>query len=211
MYQSSFLCPNNNLFTFNKKLNGLGFPILLSNEISFALNKRWQLFFSSATDLNRNYKFHSESFGARLNMLLSRWGNPLILRPSVSIGSQKFGINFPTFTSPGDFRFDGKKFNAEKLKFSVGVAAGMARFAISLDKKISGLRWLYLNSGYALLWKRQNNLFLNERSGFFLFRKERAVPLASSGAIITENLQPLAADPKWFNNFYLDVGVRCLF
>ncbi len=196
---------------FNKSINGLGLPLLFASEISFRLNKRWKVFTNHSSDFSSQYNFDSRTLGIKYSMLLNRRGNPLLLRPSAEVGSHTFGIVFPTFQNTEGINYNGKQVEDKKLRFLVGERVTFSRIALSLDKKMSGLRWLYLSVGYYAELKKQNRLFLNDESGFFLFRKNRSTPLEESGATVSINSLPMAINQKWFNHLYLETGMRWLF
>ncbi|MCX8491834.1 MAG: carboxypeptidase-like regulatory domain-containing protein, partial [Cyclobacteriaceae bacterium] len=43
--------------SFDRKLDGVGFPMLLNTELSIKLSRRWQIFYGFAADLTSNYAF----------------------------------------------------------------------------------------------------------------------------------------------------------
>jgi CarboxypepD_reg-like domain len=199
------------VLNFSKSINSLGLPLLFASEFSFRLNKRWKVFTNQSSDFSSQYDFDSRTFGIKYSMQLNRRGNPLLLRPSAEVGNHTFGIVFPTFKNTEGINYNGKQINDKKLRFLVGERVTSSRLALSLDKKMSGLRWLYLSAGYYAELKKQNRLFLNNESGFFLFRKNRSMPLEESSATVLINSQPMAANTKWFSPFYLEAGVRWSF
>ncbi|MCX8491227.1 MAG: hypothetical protein ORN54_09190, partial [Cyclobacteriaceae bacterium] len=135
----------------------------------------------------------------------------VLLRPSVVYGSHQIGLSFSSFANPDGLLFASKTITTKELSFHVGESVRFLRPSISIDKKIDGLKWLYLNAGYHLSLHRQNTISLKDESGFFLFRGERSTSLDASGAVVTSNGQPLPSDPKWFSPLYLEVGVRWSF
>ncbi len=206
----SYLSGSNSL-NFDRELNGTGFPFLLATELSIKLNRRWQIFYGSSADLTNNYEFSSVQLGTHYSVLLNKKGRPTLLRPSLAYGTQQFGWSFPTFTNTEGILFANKMINTKELSFHVGERVSFIRPSISIDKKIGGLRWLYLNAGYFINLERQNRIILKDESGFFLFRSEQTTSLGGSGALVTSNGQPLSTDPGWFNHLYLEMGVRWSF
>ncbi len=206
----SYLSGSNSL-NFDRELNGTGFPFLLATELSIKLNRRWQIFYGSSTDLTNNYEFSSVQIGTRYSVLLNKKGRPTLMRPSLAYGIQQFGWSFPTFTNTEEILFANKMINTKELSFHVGERVSFIRPSISIDKKIGGLKLLYLNAGCYINLERQNRIILKDESGFFLFRGEQATSLAGSGALVTSNGQLLSTDPGWFNHLYLEMGVRWSF
>ncbi|MFM8833123.1 MAG: hypothetical protein ACKOEV_05760, partial [Cytophagales bacterium] len=82
---------------------------------------------------------------------------------------------------------------------------------ISIDKKMNGLKWVYINVGCYLTLERENRIFLKEESGFFLFRGQESTSLEGSGGVVKVDGQPLPPDPKWFNQLYVEMGMRWAF
>lgn len=200
-----------NTLNFNASLESFRLPLLLSNEFSFRLNRRWQLFTSSVVDLSKKYEFKSRHVGLRYSMLLNQRGRPLLLRPEFSFGSHNFAWNFPTFKNEGEFIFDGSEIDAEQLRFLVGERVVSIKPSVSIEKKIGGLKSLFVNAGYYVPVNRENRLYLYDKSGFIFFRKERSILLEGSGASVLENNLPLPTNPTWFTNFYLEAGIRWTF
>jgi hypothetical protein len=201
---------NNNL-SFDKSINNVGFPLLLSSEFSFRLNRRWQIITSRATDFSRMYEFKSRYVGFKYSMLLNKKGKPLLFRPELSFGSHNFAWSFPVFNNDGELIFDNKVIDKNKLQFHVGERVISIRPSFSFEKKIGGLKWVFVNTGCYLRVNQENTLYLNDKSGFTLFRKERFVPLANSGAVVLENNSPITTNPNWFANFYFEAGIRWTF
>jgi hypothetical protein len=199
------------LLNFERTLDGVGFPLLLTTEASIKLNKRWQIFYGSSADITSNYEFSSNHVGARYSVLLNKRGRPALVRPSVIYGSHQFGWSFSSFANPEGILFANKMINTKELSFHVGEKVRFLRPSISIDKKIGGRKWLYLGVGYYITMERENRISLKDESGFLFSRSERSSSLDGSGIVITNNGQSLPADPKWFNQFYLDMGLRWSF
>jgi hypothetical protein len=197
--------------SFEKTVNGVGVPLLLATDFSFRLNNRWRVFTSHAGGFSSQYDFKSRAFGVRYTLQLNRRGSPLMLRPSAEFGSQNFAINFPVFNNTEGIEFDGKHIETEELRFQVGERMKYILPALSLEKKLSGLKWVYLSAGYYLILQKQNRLYLKDESGFFLFRSTRSEPLNGSGATVLINNQPMPDEVNWFKNLYINVGLRFLF
>lgn len=144
-------------------------------------------------------------------MLLNQRGRPLLLRPEFSFGSHNFAWDFPTFKNEGEFIFDGSEIDAEQLRFLVGERVVSIKPSVSIEKKIGGLKSLFVNAGYYVPVNRENRLYLYDKSGFIFFRKERSILLEGSGASVLENNLPLPTNPTWFTNFCLEAGIRWTF
>ena len=193
---------------FNTSLESVGFPMLLATEFSFKLNKRWQIFYGTSADLTRRYEFAGRQFGVRYTILLNQRGKPFLLRPSVSYGSHDFGLSFPSFKNDAGISFDNKNVTTNELSFHVGEGVRFLKPSISVEKKIGGRKWLYINAGCYVNLDRENRLYLKDESGFLLFRETRSVPVENSGATVNVNGLTFAQDPKWFTNLYLEAGIR---
>jgi hypothetical protein len=201
----------NGPLNFNKSIENLGVPLLLTNEISFKLSNRWQLVTTQATDLSKQYNFDGRMVGIRYSMLLNLRGRPLMLLPSLGYNNHLFAISFPEFNNEGGLQFDNKEMGARKLRFWAGEKVHSGWFALSLDKKLSGLKWLSFTVGYYAEIERKNTVFLREESGFSLFRKLYSVPLEFSGVTFTQNNNPVPTDLQWFNNIHVSLSVRWSF
>lgn len=198
-------------FNFDRRLNGVGFPLLLSTEFSVKLSRRWQVFYGSSADLSSGYEFLSRQLGLRYTLLINKKGRPVLLRPSIAYGSQELGWSFPTFSNPDGVLFANKTIRTKELSFGVGERVRFLRPSISIDKKINGLKWVYINVGCYLPLERDNRIFLKDESGFFLFRGQESASLEGSGGVVTVDGQQLPTDPKWFNQLYIEMGVRWSF
>lgn len=198
-------------FNFDRRLNGVGFPLLLSTEFSVKLSRQWQVFYGSSADLSSGYEFLSRQLGLRYTLLINKKGRPVLLRPSIAYGSHELGWSFPTFSNPDGVLFGNKRILTKELSFGVGERIRFLRPFISIDKKINGLKWVYINVGCYLTLERENRIFLKEESGFFLFRGQESTSLEGSGGVVKVDGQPLPADPKWFSQLYVEMGMRWAF
>lgn len=188
------------------------FPLLFSGEAAFAINRRLQAFANLSGDFSPRYEFRGVSLGIRYSLKLNTRGNSLLLRPSLAYGAMLMGVGGEVFDNPGGIVFDGKTVTDDRLRFYVGERVAYLLPSLALEKKLHGLRWVFLDAGYFLPLKQHNMLFLEDRSGFFLFRQFRSLPLEESNASVTQNGQTITSQNlNWFSSLFLQIGFRWRF
>ncbi|MFN5168010.1 MAG: carboxypeptidase-like regulatory domain-containing protein [Cyclobacteriaceae bacterium] len=209
--QLQYATPNQTLM-FAAPLSETEFPVLLTGETAFKINKRFQAFVNITSDLSRQYEFKGASVGARYSFKLNKRGNPFLLRPSFAYGSMLMGMGTDVFDNPGDLSFDGKGVKDDRLRFYVGEQTRYLRPSFSFEKKLQRLRWIYVDVGYLFTLRQRNMLFLEDRSGFFLFRQFRGVTLENTDAVVSQNGERIQSQNlNWFNSLFVEAGLRWRF
>jgi hypothetical protein len=165
-------------FKMNKSIYQVENQTNFGMSIGYNLSTRFSVFGAQEISLNKN-KWEAITLGISYNIGLKSYGKRLLLSPELSIASTNYGVFLGEFDNSGSFSAEGKKFNSDKIKFYAGEQTFRLQPGIILKKDLSRSMKLFLGAEYNLNLSSRDLLYVQESSGFSLFRKKTSLALNS--------------------------------
>ena len=109
--------------------------------------------------------------GVEYRKNIKQSGYPLFLQVGVSISNMGHYVDMGTHENSTPFRYRGKNFDANKLKFEYGTEIWAITPEIAIKNDINRLLGLKLFVKYHIPVSTKENLRMKESSGFFMTRK----------------------------------------
>ncbi|MCW3786690.1 carboxypeptidase-like regulatory domain-containing protein [Plebeiibacterium sediminum] len=194
--------------SFNKEINQLNASLNFDETILYKLNKRngigYQLNFSlskafrtSNNCLYYNYRIPVKTIGRNIFINLSTGYSWLSLEQSLG-----------TKNSNTNFKFGGKKFKNNKVQAYSGLKINGLTFGSDIEFQFSNIFHLVLSTNYISPIKTVDIITLQERSGFFLFRKHASEPISNKNIDYFINDIPSNKSGMKFNNWSFGIGFK---
>ncbi len=121
---------------------------------------------------------------------------------------QKVGYSLGTEKSKQDFSFGGKKIKNDKIQAYSGLKLNGLTIGASVDLQFSRRFYLNLSTNYMSPVKTEDIITLQERSGFFLFRKHASESISNKNIEYNINGTPSNKSGMEFNNWSFSVGIK---
>ena len=200
-------CQNSNeTIRLNEELEDFQYSINFLAQIHYNLNYRWALNLTIYNSLIKTQEINTYDIGASYRMLLNKRSKPLILNLFLFYSYNNFARNFSIYENSSKFEFGNKTFDAEKLLFGIGYNTTGLKPKISLEYKFKRRIWLYVSGSYYLPFYTKEKLFLKEKSGFYLTRKNSSLSLTDESLDIIYNGIPTIKSHINFDNYSLGMG-----
>ncbi len=197
----------NNLFNIAQEFDNDDYIISYSTFISYSLNHRWSICFSSQEAFSKKVLLNSYNFGPSYRFLLAKKGKPISLYISTYASYNKFGRTFSTIDNETNFDFAGKKISANRLQASIGYETFGLKPGISIEYPLKRRLFLRLSGNYYLPLHTKEKLFLKEKAGFFLTRKKAGLPLSDDGIEVAFNGEPTNKSHFSVSNYSFGIGL----
>ncbi len=174
--------------------------------IRYNLNHRWDIFYSIQKSLSKKILAKSRDLGASYRLLLTKKRKPVFLYLNASASYNKYGWNFITDQNT-NFQFAGKTFDANRLQVSIGHESFGFKPGINIEYPLKRRLFLQFSGTYYLPVYKEEKLFLKEKSGFFLTRKNASLPLSNNEIVATFNGEPTNKSHFNVSNYSFGIGL----
>ncbi|MFA5972318.1 MAG: carboxypeptidase-like regulatory domain-containing protein [Lentimicrobiaceae bacterium] len=197
-------------FTQELKFNGNNF--FFNVQFNYSLNKKWEITFIENKNIGHNFYFKSLNIGITRNFLLIKKTKPLILETSLLYSQNNIAQNFSTIKNEvDDFKFDNKTIDAHKIQFGIGSKTFGIQPKLALQYKIGKMVWISTSIGYYYGVKSSDKLFLQEKSGFSLTRRQANIDLTDNTLQITINGKQTTSSSLKSNYYNVSIGIMFRF
>lgn len=196
-----------NSISFSENLKPFDYAACLNIQFDYSINNRWTLNYSVSRSLNKVITAKLHDFGASYKLLLNKWTKPLILDLSLKYSFSKFSRNFSDYTNNSSFRFGNKTIDAEKLAFGIGYNTNGLLPQLGLNYQIKNNLWFYTSAGYFIPMYTSQKLYVSEKSGFPLFRKDSSIKLSNNSLQVKYNGMPTTTSHVNFENYNIKLGL----
>ena len=143
-----------------------------------------------------NYRGNGWSTGATYELNLRPRHRPILLRAGLDYTRQRVRYELGNFDNPdGGLRLAGTKLSADNLRLGLQQRTDAWLPRLGLGVELSHRIEAVADLGWLLSQTTRDELHLDEKSGFFLFRDDADVPLADAGATVRVNGE--AAGVPW--------------
>ena len=196
---------------FNKLIdNNNNQEISYGIKMGYKLNPHFDVNFAQQEIIGKNLS-SSNSLGFAYETPIINRGRQLFLMCGINYFFSKEGIHIGDFKSESNFKAGGKKFNADKIALYIGHKNQGVSFDFGLRTKLKKFYSLFVTGGYQFNLQEQDRLFIQEKSGFFLTRKQTDISLKDSSIKYFENGVQTSKTSFDYNAFYLKAGIRFMF
>ncbi len=178
------------------------------SSINYKINSKNQLIYISNNPFYKNNFVDKTSFKYNRVIPLKTLGKQIIGNLNLGWQWQKVGYSLGTEKSDHDFSFGGKKFKNDKIQAYSGLKMNGLTIGASIDYQISNRLYLNLSSNYLSPIKTEDIITLQERSGFFLFRKHASEPISNKNIDYFINGNPSNKSGIKFNNWSFGIGIK---
>lgn len=203
---------NNKLINFTEYLNPIDYNLSFNMQINYSLNKRWAIEFGTYKSLESKMYISSFDMGFSYKLLLNKKSKPLFLVSSLLFSYNNYARNFSKSNNAFDeFSFDGKTIDAEKIQFGIGQKKIGLKPEISFQYSMRRRMWLTTSIGYFYNLKTTDRLYLQEKTGFFITRKEANINLTDDALKISFNGEETTKSHITFNNYFFGIGLMWKF
>ncbi len=176
--------------------------------INYKINNRNQLIYKTNTPFNKNLFINETILKYNRVIPLKTLGKQIISNVNLGWQWQKVGYSLGTEKSDHDFSFGGKKFKNDKIQAYSGLKMNGLTLGASIDYQISNRLYLNLSSNYLSSIKTKDIITLQERSGFFLFRKHASESISHKDINYYINGNLSNKSRMEFNNWSFGIGIK---
>ncbi|MEN8122806.1 MAG: carboxypeptidase-like regulatory domain-containing protein [Bacteroidota bacterium] len=194
------------IISLNEELDAFRYSMNLLIQINYDLNYRWSLNFAITSSLTSKLNIETYDIGASYRILLNKRIKPLILNLSLLYSYNCFARNFSTYENNNKFDFGNKTIDAQKLLFAIGYNSGGIKPKVNLEYKFKRRIWLYISSSYYIPFFTKEKLFLKEKSGIVLTRKNANISLADELLNVTYDGIHTTKSHMNFHNYSISLG-----
>ncbi len=176
--------------------------------INYKINNRNQLTYKTNYSFKKNSSINETILKYNRVIPLKTLGKQIIGNLNLGWQWQKVGYSLGTEKSDHDFSFGEKKFKNDKIQAYSGLKMNGLTLGTSIDYQISNRLYLNLSSNYLSPIKTEDIITLQERSGFFLFRKHASEPISNKNIDYYINGNPSNKSGMKYNNWSFGIGIK---
>lgn len=207
VHQNYYSLNYNNL-DWEKQHEGTEITYNYHGGLSYFINPLNTISYSYSEALSRKYFNNSTNLSYHRLLPLKTMGRKIIANLNAGWEWQKSGFSLGTASSDMDFSFGGKKFKQEKIQVYSGLKMNGLNLGAGIDFQFSNLLYLTLSTNYMTPLKTDDIITLQERSGFFLFRKQAHEKILNTNIEYQINGVPSQKSGMKFNNWSFGVGIK---
>ena len=192
------------ILSVNEYMNPRDFEIIWHADLDISFNKYFFARFGFSADFgNSIYRERSLGFGARANLSRQR---PFFFKGIVSFNNLRYARKVGEAKNDyGDFRFDGKKYNAKYINVYYGSRTHNVKLAAEFALELNPGRELYIRGVYFLPVTRRQDVWLRENGQFF--RKKKHVPVSDGQIEVDRNGEPFSGQIMPDQTFSVTIGI----
>jgi hypothetical protein len=157
-------------------------PLVITSGYSFNLNRRVLLNYSTARSFVDNYNLKSFLVGLKYSIQLPIRGRQTLVQPSLSYGQITFGRAFPRIEKGTVIRFGEAQYQVDKMRFYVGSMTELVQLGLSIQRRVTGLSWIYFSTAYQQKIATSQYIFLRDESK--IFRKFYTLATSKTDAVV---------------------------
>lgn len=165
---------------FKNDKNSSDYVLSYATQIGYKISPHNVIQGQTAKRFSRESFIKNHYYSYKRLIPLKTMGHQIIANVNLGWEWQKVGFSLGTEKSGQDFYFGGKKFKNEKIQAYAGYKSNGLSVGSGIDFQLSNLIHLSLAGNYYLPAKAQDIIILQERSGFFLGRKDAHENLSNS-------------------------------
>ncbi len=193
---------------FNKEINQLNASLNFEETILYKLNKRNGIGYQTFFSLSKAFHTSNNSFYYNYRIPINTIGRNIFVNLSTGYSWMSTVQSIGIISSDKNFKFRGKKFNNDKIQAYSGLKINGVIFGADIDYQISNLLYLNLTANYISPAKTDHIITLQERSGFFLFRKHASESISHKDMNYYINGNPSNKSGMEFNNWSFGIGIK---
>jgi len=197
---------NQNIFQISQPIYQVENQMNLGMSLGYNLSNRLNIFATQETSLNKN-KWEALTLGISYNVGLKSYGKKLLISPQISLGSTNNGTYLGEFYNSESFRAGGKKINSEKIKLYAGEKTFCLQPGFTLKKDLSRTIKFFVGAEYNFILSSKDLLYVDESSGFSLFRKKTNVPINTTEISYSTEQSGSWTDAFITSSFNLKIGI----
>lgn len=179
-------------------------------KMGYKFNRKWDVNCYAASSLGK-YLWELESVGFAYETPIVNRGRQLLFMGGVNYFFSKAGYYLGNYKSGHSFRAGRKKIRADKIALYIGKKKQGVSFDLGLKTKLYRFYSLFVMAGYRVNFSERDRLFIKEKSGFILTRKNTDISLKDSSIRYFENRVQTTKTSFDTDDFYLKAGIRFAF
>ncbi len=201
-YQSS-----GNSLNLSEKMKSFNYEPTINVQLNFHQNNEVAFNFDVSRSFKKDIGIKSYGFGASYSILLNKWTKPLILDLSLGYSFTQLSRNFSNYRNSTSFSMGNKTIDAESLSFGIGFNTNGILPQIGLKYQLKNKFWLFVSTGYYLPVFTSQKLYISEKSGFFMTRKNSSINLSDNSLQLKYDGAPTIKSHVDFGNYNAKIGI----
>jgi hypothetical protein len=157
---------------FQKQRKGKDGAMLFQTYFGYRLNNHFSIAYQATGNLDKDFYYRQYFFGGRFHLPLKTTGDQILFNIDGGWSWQNMGISLGEEHSEESFTFGGKKIKADKVHAYTGLRQSGVKTGAGLTYQLSSRFHLEIGASYLFPVVEKDIVILEEKSGFFLFRKK---------------------------------------